>query len=135
MGMYTEIVVKISLVDSLDEKTTKILEYLFGEGEEIPKEDLPDHEFFTKERWDFIGHCSSYYHHPVKCNSIVYDKYTKGREYYPLYIFSRSDIKDYSGEIKSFFDWIDQYVDSPSGQCIGYSWYEEESQPTLVFKK
>ena len=45
-------------------KTTKILEYLFGEGKEIPKEDLLDHEFFTKERWDFIEHYSSYYHHP-----------------------------------------------------------------------
>lgn len=132
MGMYTEVVVKISLKEETPKEVDSVLEYLFGDGEE-PKQ-LPDHMFFTLPRWYGIGQCSSYYHHPEVVSSIVYDKFTKGRKDRIDQVFSRSDLKDYNGEIDNFFDWIRPYIEGKEGQCIGYSWYEEDSQPTLIYK-
>lgn len=121
MGMYTEILIKCDIDESrLSETDLKILDYLFN-GKEEP-EVLPDNEFFKCSRWRLIGSCSSYYHIPWSDS-----KYDKG------YLFSRSDIKNYSGEISLFFDWIRPLLGQVEGDCIGYSWYEENQAPDLVY--
>lgn len=126
MGMYTEILVKASVdLDSISEKDLNVIKYLFSGGDEPCTENLPEHKFFTLPRWNLIGHCSSYYHHPVVLNSM--DEYGS--------IFSRSDIKNYDDEIDEFFDWIQPLVTKTEGECIGYYWYEEDELPTLVVKK
>lgn len=127
MGMYTELVFKARV----SKKNTPplamaVLAYMFG-GAEHPGH-LPVHPFFNHPHWDMIGMCSSFYHHP-NALSDFYDKATSD-----VYIFSRSDIKNYSGEIEAFLDWVMPFVDEVPGMCIGWTWYEEASAPTLIFK-
>lgn len=127
MGMYTEILVKARLSDEAqkDELVMSVVKHLFNNGDEPSS--IPNHNFFTLPRWDQIGRMCSFYHHPRPVSSF-YDEYSSA------YIFSRSDIKNYDGEIEAFFDWLKQHIDAEEGQCIGYSWYEEEISPTLIFK-
>lgn len=124
MGMYTELVLKVNLSEGCP---VDILEYMFGEGE-MPKS-LPSHKFFSCPRWDFIGKCSSHYHHPESVNSFPIYDYTKSRS-----LFSRSDLKNYDDEIELFIDWLQPYIEGERGTCIGWSWYEERISPTLIFK-
>lgn len=124
MGMYTEIVVKADVnINELSEVEKSTLNYLFGDGD-LP-DSLPEHVFFTLDRWSQIGKMASFYHHPKSINSISDDG---------EYIFSRSDIKNYSGEIEQFFDWFKPLTTAQEGQCIGYMWYEEDDVPTLIIK-
>jgi transposase InsO family protein len=43
-------------------------------------------------------------------------------------------LKNYDNEIKHFIDWLTPYIDQEDGECIGWSWYEEDDKPTLLFK-
>ena len=120
MGMYTEIIIKARIKESIPKEVRKTLEYLFN-GDECPSI-LPVHPFFNLPRWDSIGKCSSFYHIPWADS-----KYEKD------YLFSRSDLKNYDGEIEAFFSWIKQYVNETPETCIGWSWYEENPSPTLIY--
>lgn len=125
MGMYTELVLKCQIKEDAPADVKSVIAHMFC-GDDAP-EKLPDHPFFGLTRWNFIGSCSSFYHHPEVVNSCPKFDYTESQ-----YIFSRSDIKNYDGEIESFIDWLKPYIDAPEGQCIGWLWYEEEQQPTLI---
>lgn len=119
MGMYTELLIKADIVRNPPVEVVAVLNFLFNSGEE-PKT-LPDHPFFKKERWSSIGRCSSFYHIPW-----VSSKYEEG------YLFSRSDLKNYDGEIDAFLDWLFPYIDEEDGKCIGWKFYEESDDPTLI---
>ncbi len=124
MGRYTEILIKADLKRDTPDDVKEILHYLFNRTRMQWGDDLlPDHEFFKCHRWEFIGSCSSFYHVPWATSR--YDENT---------IFSRSDLKNYGGEIAKFFNWIQPYIEATKGQCIGYSWYEEDMQPELYYK-
>lgn len=130
MGMYTELVLKCQIKDNLPDDVRAVLKHLFKEGDE-PKS-LPDHAFFKCPRWMMIGQCSSFYHHPAALSD-----YWTGHgndDNRGGYIFSRSDLKNYDDEIAKFIDWVMPYIDEMDGQCIGWSWYEEETEPTLLYK-
>jgi len=128
MGMYTEIVVKATIKPNLPEDVLKVLDYMFGQAINVVPDVLPEHPFFTLPRWTHIGKGCSYYHHPQAVNSV-------DKEYPDWYFFSRSDIKNYNGEIEAFFDWFSTICGEDKGTCIGYSWYEEDSVPTPMFMK
>lgn len=123
MGMYTELLLKTSIKRDLPEIVAETLNFLFNDREKELAQ-LPDHKFFTLPRWEMIGSCSSYYHIPWSES-----KYAEN------YLFSRSDLKNYDGEIEAFIDWIMPYIDEIQGQCIGWQWYEEDDIPTLLVKK
>lgn len=125
MGMYTELVLKCRIKGSAPKEVMDVIQYMFA-GADKPAR-LPEHEFFTLPRWDSIGNCCSFYHHPSVVNSCPKFDYSEEQ-----YIFSRSDIKNYSGEIQAFLDWVKPYIDAMEGQCIGWTWCEEELQPTLI---
>jgi hypothetical protein len=95
----------------------------------MPKK-LPKHEFFSKERWEMIGKCCSYYFTPFSTTELRFDNISKS-----YYIISRSDLKNYDGEIEAFFDWIMPYIANREGSFIGYSRYEEDETPTIYLKK
>lgn len=96
------------------------MDHLFNAG---PQPDhIPDHPFFRCTRWDAIGSGWSFYHAPFSLS-----KMEKG------YIFSRSDIKNYDDEIRHFLDWLRPYIAPVVGRCIGWTWYEEADQPTLLY--
>jgi hypothetical protein len=130
MGMYTELVLKCNIRDDVPQDVRNVLKHLFNQDEEPVT--LPDHQFFKCQRWQMIGQCSSFYHHPKALS----DYWTGhgGNEDSGGCIFSRSDLKNYGYEITHFIDWLMPYIDEEEGQCIGWEWYEEDTQPTLLFK-
>jgi hypothetical protein len=117
MGMYTEMVLKCEV--STDLQAEEVLQYLFNDGD-FPSS-IPDHDFFNCSRWEGIGKSCSYYHVPFATSG-----YREG------YIFSRSDLKNYEDEIAKFIDWLSPYIVRPGRTCIGWSWYEEDAEPTLI---
>jgi hypothetical protein len=126
MGMYTELVLKCETKEDIPKEIKSVLEFLFGNGES-PLE-TPSHPFFMLPRWKAVGHCSSYYHHPKRVFNIV-----ESPIWDSMYIFSRSDLKNYDGEIEAFIDWITPYLQTYGKTCIGWKWYEEDAEPTLIF--
>lgn len=120
MGMYTELVLKTEIKKNAPDQVHDILNFLFN-GKDEPAE-KPDHAFFKFSQWKQIGSGCSYFHVPFPLS-----KYDEG------YIFSRSDLKNYDGEIQSFIEWLKPYIDGIEGVCIGWLWYEEEDAPTLLF--
>lgn len=133
MGMYTELVIKAKITEYLPDDVWMILDYLFNPKTEVEIYDehmqlksdvkLPDHPFFDSSRWEMIGSCNSYYHIP-ESQSFFADGY----------LFSRSDLKNYGGEIENFINWITPYLDEPDGKFIGWKWYEEYHEPTFIYK-
>ena len=123
MGMLTELLIKAEL--KIPDKSVKdVIDFLFNKGD-TPAE-LPAHPFFYCERWRSIGRSSSYYHHPEVINSFITNH---------GYLFSRSDLKNYDNEIEKFIDWIMPYVNEETGKCIGWTWYEDNLSPTMIYKK
>lgn len=137
MGMYTELVLKCYISANTPLEVEGVLRHLFRAGG--TPETLPDHPFFKLPRWDFIGRSNSFYHTPFALSDYRQpnNEYDTGGEktYLGGYIFSRSDLKNYDGEIAAFLDWLDPYIDEEQGMCIGWTWYEENAEPTLIFKK
>lgn len=130
MGMYTELVVKFNVRDDIPDDVFNMINYLFGNRSGgVP--DIPVHDFFKTQRWEFIGTCGSFYHHP-EALSQVYAPVWSPRD---LYVFSRSDLKNYGNEIDLFVDWITPYVRAEPGDCIGWKWYEENQVPELILIK
>lgn len=125
MGMYTELVLKCRIKENSPDSVKAVINHLFCSAD--APETLPEHPFFGLTRWHCIGGMSSFYHHPEVVNSVPKFDFTDSN-----YIFSRSDIKNYDGEIEAFIDWIKPYLENEEGECIGWSWYEEDLQPTLI---
>jgi len=126
MGMYTEIFVKVEFKPESPELFIDCLKWLAGVGEK-PKA-LPEHRLFSLPRFEQVLTCSSYYHQPRATTQMWFDDIAG-----QWYLCSRSDLKNYDGEIAAFFDWIKPHVDCNPGAFIGYSLYEEDDSPTLVF--
>ena len=132
MGMYTEIYICSEIKDDTPDSVLKVIQYLFDGKQELKdweKLELPAHEFFKTDRWRIIGKCCSYYHIPFATSDLRYDEISKS-----YHLVSRSDLKNYDGEIGLFFDWIMPYLDKYEGEFIGYSRYEENDEPKLYFK-
>lgn len=132
MGMYTELYISASLKSDAPDKVKEIIRLLFdGDNEhETDETDLPDHEFFDLHRWRMIGRCSSYYFSPFALSKIHEDD-INGK----IYFTSRSDLKNYGGEIGHFLNWIMPYLAESKGEHIGHYRYEEDEQPTLIYKR
>jgi hypothetical protein len=127
MGMYTELVLKCRVRDTTPDGIKEVLRHMFGNN--VEPETLPEHPFFKSPRWSLLGKCSSYYHHPEALSGI----FESSNDWGDMYIFSRSDLKNYDNEIALFVDWITPYVDGYGKACIGWEWYEEDEAPTLIF--
>jgi hypothetical protein len=127
MGMYTELVLKCEIKKDTPPDVIAVLRHLFAD-DNIPAT-LPEHEFFKCGAWSRIGSCSSFYHHPRPVND-----YNTESSFQAARIFSRSDLKNYDGEIEKFIDWVSPYLDCDEEQCIGWSWYEECDSPMLIYK-
>ena len=130
MGMYTELVLKCEIKDDVPAYVKDVLKYLFKSGDEPQM--LPKHAFFECPRWPMVGRSGSFYHHP----NPVSDYWTghEGADNRGGQIFSRSDLKNYNDELTKFLDWLMPYIDQPDGACIGWTWYEEDDKPTLIYK-
>lgn len=128
MGMYTELIFGCSLKKETPSQVIDVLKYLVRESEE--PESLPEHKFFACERWSYLfTMCSFYFGVNRPVNKMWFEEIGNN-----WVISTRSNIKNYDGEIESFLEWIEPYVESGSGNKNLYaiSCYED-GDPELYF--
>ena len=127
MGMYTELIFGASLKKDTPETVINALKYMIGETEEKPLDfPLPD------GRCESLFQYGSYYfaiNEPVK--KMWLDEIDKEWR-----ISTRSNLKNYEGEIETFLEWIEPYIESGSGNREMYAivLYEEFDEPTIYYK-
>jgi len=123
MGMYTEIYVNVDLKKDLPPDVLAILKAMCGDEDVNALKGKPS-------RWGYMFYSGSYYTPNVSCRVLEYDDISNQWS-----LLGKGDIKNYEQEIEKFFEWIDPYVDAESGEFIGYKRYEENLNPTLIWKK
>tara|TARA_R110001592_G_scaffold362439_1_gene676218 strand:- start:196 stop:588 length:393 start_codon:yes stop_codon:yes gene_type:complete len=126
MGMYTELIFGADLKKDTHENVIEALKYMIGDTEEKPKDfPLPD----GRCEWLFRG--SSCY---FGVNSPV-SKMWKDDIGENWVLSTRSNIKNYEGEIEAFLDWIKPYIDGGSGYRDMYAivTYEEAEAPNIYY--
>lgn len=126
MGMYTELVLNLTIKSDAPPEALAVLRQL-ANGDDEPKK-LPDHPFFKCPRWSMVMQCSSHYFVPFSLSKLHSTSYTDD-----YYLSTRSDLKNYDDEIDLFVDWLRPYIDGLAGDFIGYKRYEEDLNPTLAY--
>jgi hypothetical protein len=122
MGMYTEIYVNVDLKKDTPDDVIEVLKVMCDMGSD------PEVMDNYPARWAYMFNSGSYYTPNTYCHSLTVDDITQQWS-----LLGKGDIKNYGGEIQKFFEWVIPYVDGCPGDFIGYSRYEEDSQPTLIF--
>lgn len=126
MGMYTELVFATRLKRDIPNNVHDVLLYMVGDDDACGEP--PNHPLFDTTRWEFMLRCDSYYFDGDTHSEFNWDKIG---EFYTLTV--RCNLKNYSGEIGEFLDWLGPYVDSYPGEFHGTTRYEEDLHPTLIY--
>lgn len=129
MGTYTELIFGCEFKKDLPFVIQQIIQYLIDDcgfksfftlkeyicninfGDEYLFNSIINYPFFSTDRWERIFLSSSYYfgvNEPV--NKFWFDDISESWR-----ISTRSNIKNYDGEIEHFLDWIKPYISSGSG--------------------
>jgi hypothetical protein len=125
MGIYISTRIKKDIPDD----ALSVLQHLFDWGNRPST--LPDHPLFQTERWDSISKYSSdYFSFSSSMRHFIYDTITNN--YHILFL---CNMKTYNNEIEKFFQWINPYLDVQVGDHIGHYRYEEDTIPTLLYKR
>ena len=123
MGMYTEIYINVDLKKDTPDDVIGVLKAMcdMESGDRIELGLYPS-------RWGGLFYSNSYYTPNTYCHSLTFDTINNRWS-----LLGKGDIKNYGNEIEEFFKWIMPYVDGYPGDFIGYSKYEEDQKPTLIF--
>lgn len=124
--MYTELIFGADLKKDTPDSVIEVLKYMIGDTEAKPKY-FP----FHNGRCECLFRSSSYYfgvNEPV-CKLWKDDI---GKNWV---LSTRSNIKNYKGEIEAFLDWIKPYIDGGSGYRDMYAivTYEEAGTPDIYY--
>ena len=122
MGMYTEIFVNVDLREDTPLDVIATLKAMCEKDGDSP--------LLQKKprRWGYMFNDGSFYTPKTECGNLTYNDISKQWS-----LIAKGDIKNYEGEIESFFAWLMPYVDGEDGEFVGYSRYEESFTPDLVF--
>lgn len=123
--MYTEIYVNVDLKKETPDNVIRVLKAMCCM---LPDQECSEVLVDYPSGWKYLFYSGSYYTPNTRCHSLTFDDISNKWS-----LLGKGDIKNYDGEIKKFFEWIIPYVDGYPGEFIGYSRYEEELKPTLVF--
>lgn len=118
MGMYTELLFRAETVSDCPDDVISVLMFLFG-GQPRPHK-TPEHEFFATARWMVIGRGLESMSSMVSLGDGTF------------MVYSISDLKNYDDEIDKFIDWVSPYVVPSTGECLGWTWYEQDDMPRLI---
>lgn len=131
MGMYTELHYNVELSKDVPEDVINILKFMVGDSEDEPST-LPNHPLFGDTRWRFMLRCDSYYFNADTHSTLRLDGIS-----HSYYLCIRCNLKNYNDEIELFIDWIDPYLDEciAKGEFLGFYRYEEDNEPTLIYRK
>lgn len=124
--MYTELIFGADLKKDTPENVIEALKYMIGDTEEKPKDfPLPD------GRCEGLFRGSSYY---FGVNSPV-SKMWKDDISGNWALSTRSNIKNYGGEIETFLEWIKPHIDGGSGCRDMYAivTYEVAEAPNIYY--
>jgi len=124
MGMYTRLTFWADLAK--DSPAVPVIQRLL-DHESAGDEGLPDHPFFGLPHAQSVLACSSYYHRTGQ-TQFVYDDIAKA-----WWLNVDSSLKNYHDEIKQFLDWLSMH-DVGSDEFRGFYLYEEDEQPTLIYR-
>ncbi len=130
MGMYTELCLNVALKGNTPIEVIGVLKHMLFKRVDNIEEYIPDHPFFKTDRWDWMLQCSSHYFIPIATFELSDTNHISEQRY----LTGRCDLKNYSGEIEQFIDFIMPYIDAYEGEFLGYSRYEEDTEPTLIYK-
>lgn len=120
MGMYTELYFRAGLKEDTPNCVISVLKDMCkGKAITAP---------FGEGRCRYLFNISSHYHFPFAVAKMKYLDYV-GR----WYLFVRSDIKNYEGEIEAFLSWVKPYLDCEEGDYVGHIFYEEWTKPRNLF--
>lgn len=128
MGMYAELHFNSELKKNIPQNVLETLQYMIDHENE-PK-DLPEHELFKCDRWTMLFTCDSYYFDADTHSTLRFDEISNA-----YYLCIRANLKNYDSEIEKFIDWIMPYLEKFEGDFLGFYRYEENEQPTLIYKK
>lgn len=125
MGMYTELIMATRIQNNQD--VIPVIEYMIGESDIKPN--LPEHPLFKTRRWEYMLRCDSAYfsgttHSELECNNL-------GSSVKLYYLTIRTNLKNYDNEIDHFLNWLSPYMETDG--FLGYTRYEEDDLPTLIF--
>ena len=137
MGMYTALSLGVELNIEQGSEVAQLLNYMVN-GTEPEKKDINwlasqhagDTDLFECDRWAILLRCDSYYfdfqtHFELRWDDISNSYYLSGV----------SNLKNYSGEIKKFLDWLNPYIDPSVCGFIGWTMYEEDFAPELIMRE
>lgn len=130
MGMYTELHFNSAIIEDTPENVLSVLRYMLSTSEEEAAKivfETPDHQLFRDGRWRRMLICDSYYFDADTHSTLRLD------DIGGYYLCIRCNLKNYAGEIEDFCDWIAPYLDKSDGEFIGFSRYESDEWPTLLF--
>jgi len=137
MGMYTALSLGVELNITRDSQVAKLLSYMVGDAEEAPKLALLDydeanqsHPFFSCSRWNFMLRCDSYYFDWDTRFVLRWDTIAES-----YFLTGVCNLKNYSGEIQQFLDWLNPYIHDSSQGFIGWTMYEEDWMPTILMRR
>ena len=123
MGMYTELIFGARLKSNTPKLVIDTLKYMLGEIE------MPNDFPFSNERINYLFNCSSYYFGVNRSVSKMwFDEIAKQYS-----ISTRSNIKNYEGEIEEFLTWIKPYVASGSGKKEMYAIVTYEEEEPIIY--
>ena len=132
--MYTELHYNVELKSDVPAEVlaalrTMLYDTLDAEGNPC-HESKPDHPLFKTDRWQVMLRMDSYYFSADTHSTLRFDKIAN-----QWFLCIRCNLKNYTGEIEAFIDWIDPYVDAFRGNFLGFYRYEETEEPTLIYKR
>lgn len=129
MGMYTEFHFNAELIEGVPSDVVALLKLMTDDASDArvsPPRVVPAHEFFTLIGWQWLLKMHSAYFDMYPCSMLIH-------EFERYSLSARSNLKNYCNEIEQFVDWITPYLDKRRGEFLGFSRYEEEEIPTLLF--
>jgi hypothetical protein len=121
MGMYTEIFVNVDLKEGTPDEVIQTLKAICEKNCDSP--------FLVgrPHRWFELFNNGSYYTPRTECAALTFDAI--GNQWS---LIGKGDIKNYECEIEAFFAYIEPWVED---NFMGYMRYEENDEPTLMFKR
>ncbi len=125
MGMYTELFICCRIKN--DQNVINILKHMLRD-ENSTKPQLPEHDLFKTDRWEFMLIGSSCYFVPETVHCLTWNEIGG----YWSFI-SRSDFKNYNNEVSKFINWITPHIED-GDEMIGYSRYEEDREPIIYYR-
>lgn len=118
MGMYTQLLLDVELKTDTPQQVITTLEEMISGKCEIWDNQL---------NWCFNS--SSYYFNNYSHANLWRDEINNA---YKLFVYC--DFKNYGNEIQILLAWLKPYIQD-CGDMIGYTRYEEDEMPTILFLK